>query len=936
MPAAPLLRVRDLTITHRGASAPAVRDVSFDVHAGEVVLLLGPSGSGKSTLALALAGLIPHSLEAEVTGTVAIDGHDTATTPTAVLSRQVSTVFQDPDAQIVTGSVLDEAAFALENLCLPVDEVLARAERALRGMGLWARREENPDRLSGGGKQRLAIAAALATAAPVLILDEPTANLDPQGAAEVHSSLADIAAPERAIVLVEHDLDGAVPLATRAIVLDDTGRLAFDDPAAELLREHADALVALGVRLPTATLAARRLNERIPELAADPLPLPLTPAELAASLSRFEEQWSTDLRPDPDRRRSPDAETRPPAAIITARGLDVARGGVPVLRGIDLDIAPASITAVIGPNGAGKTTLVQTLAGVIPPPRGRVLVDDVDPATASPRVMASHLRFVFQNPEHQFVAHTVFDELAHGLRQRRTPPEEIAVRVTAMLDRFGLADKADTHPYLLSGGEKRRLSVGTALITRPRILVLDEPTFGQDLRRTDELLALFRELRADGTTILLVTHDLDLVVRHTTHAVLVDDGTVVASGPTQALVRDGRIPLPEAYAAVPPPLRGLLADEPSSPALPRAAAPLAPARNTTQENPTPPRPKHADIGVSPALRPEGAGSPARAADPAVAPPPPPAPPPAAPPARPASPAASRPAPPRNTTQENPPPRRPLHAGMGVSPALRPEGAGSPARAAESAGAWLHGLNPLAKLGAVVPAMVALLFVRDVGTPAVFLALAYGVVLTGARLSRGAWAVLLLGVPAGVLVLTAAMALWTDPSRVSASPAVLRIGDWTLSSGALEAGLATGLRLAAILGLSLIPGLTTVGTDVARSAVQQLRVPYRVGYTALAAYRFVPRFGYELGVIRAAHRVRGTHGGRGPFARLARGWGYIVPLLASAIRHAERVALAMDGRAFGAYPTRTERHEVPFRTRDVVFIVLMLATSAAILLLSWQS
>ncbi|SDL56854.1 ATP-binding cassette domain-containing protein [Microbacterium azadirachtae] len=875
MPAVPLLRVRDLTITHRGAGAPAVRDLSFDVHAGEVVLLLGPSGSGKSTLALALAGLIPHSLEAEVTGTVAIGGHDTATTPAAVLSRQVSTVFQDPDAQIVTGSVLDEAAFALENLCLPVGEVLARAEQALRAMGLWARREENPDRLSGGGKQRLAIAAALATAAPVLILDEPTANLDPQGTAEVHAALAGIAAPERAIVLVEHDLDGAVPLATRAIVLDDTGRLAFDGPAAELLREHADALVALGVRLPTATLAARRLNERIPELAADPLPLPLTPAELAASLSRFQERCPTDFRPDPDRLRPPDAETRPPAAIITARGLDLARGGVPVLRGIDLDIAPASITAVIGPNGAGKTTLVQALAGVIPPPRGRVLVDDVDPATASPRVMASHLGFVFQNPEHQFVAHTVFDELAHGLRLRRTPPEEIAVRVAAMLDRFGLAHKADTHPYLLSGGEKRRLSVGTALIARPRILVLDEPTFGQDLRRTDELLALFRELRADGTTILLVTHDLDLVVRHTTHAVLVDDGAVVASGPTQALVRDGRIPLPAAYAAVPPPLRGLLADEPPSPASPPA-----------------------DPSASPLMPPS--------------------------------------APPRNTTQENPAPSRPQHTDTGGSPALRPEGAGSATGAADPAGAWLHGLNPLAKLGAVVPALVVLLFVRDIATPAAFLALAYGVVLTGARLSRRAWAVLLLGVPAGVLVLTAAMALWTDPSQVSASPAALRIGDWTLYTGALEAGLATGLRLAAILGLSLIPGLTTVGTDVARSAVQQLRAPYRIGYTALAAYRFVPRFGYELGVIRAAHRVRGTHGGRGPFARLARGWGYIVPLLASAIRHAERVALAMDGRAFGAYPGRTERHEVPFRTRDVVFIVLMLAASAAILIVTWRS
>ena len=858
MPPAPLLRVRDLTITHRGADDPAVRSVSFDVHAGEVVVLLGPSGAGKSTLALALGGLIPHSVEAGVTGSVAIRGHDTATTPVAMLSRDVSMVFQDPDAQIVTGSLLDEVAFALENLCLPVAEVLDRAEQALRRMGLWDRRHENPDRLSGGGKQRLAIAAALATAAPVLILDEPTANLDPQGAAEVHAALADIAGPDRAIVLVEHDLDRALPLATRALVLDHDGRPAFDGPAAEILRTHADDLIALGVRLPTAALAARRLNARVPGLRSDPLePLPLTAADLEDALRRREADAPLSgiesLRAGAGAPPAPQAgstESDPAAGepIVTARGLEVTRGGVPVLHGIDLDIAPASITAVIGPNGAGKTTLVQALAGVLTPPRGRVLLDGIDPATASPRALAAHRGFVFQNPEHQFIAHTVFEELAHGLRLQRTPAAEITERVREMLDRFGLADKAATHPYLLSGGEKRRLSVGTALIARPRILVLDEPTFGQDLRRTDELLDLFRELRAEGTTILLVTHDLDLVVRHTTHAVLVEGGSVAAAGPTSALVRDGRIPLPPAYAAVPSALRGLLSD---GAMLASPAEVVVTSRPTT--TPESPAAAHTDPG--------------RRVDPYAAP---------------------------------HPPR-----------------------------AWLHGLNPLAKLGAVVPAMVLLLFVRDLATPSAFLALSYGVVLTGARLTGRVWALLLAAIPAGVLVLAAAMALWTDPARVAATPEVLRIGSWVLHAGALESGFATGLRLAAILALALIPGLTTTGPDIARAGVQQLRVPYRIGYTALAAYRFVPRFGYELGVIRAAHRVRGTHGGRGPFARIARGWGYIVPLLAGAIRHAERVALAMDARAFGAHPTRTERHEVPFRGRDVVFVVLMLAASATI-------
>jgi len=258
--------------------------------------------------------------------------------------------------------------------------------------------------------------------------------------------------------------------------------------------------------------------------------------------------------------------------------------------------------------------------------------------------------------------------------------------------------------------------------------------------------------------------------------------------------------------------------------------------------------------------------------------------------------------------------------------------------AAPARAWLHHLNPLAKLGAVLPAMVLLLFVRDLATPIAFLVLAYAVLLTGARPTARIWAVLLLAIPAGVIVLGLSMALWTDPAQVAATPTVLRIGAWELHAGAFRSGFATGLRLGAILALSLISGLTTTGPDVVRAGVQQLRIPYRFGYTALAAYRFVPRFGYELSVIRAAHRVRGTHGGRGPFARIARGWGYIVPLLASAIRHAERVALAMDSRAFGAYSTRTERHEVPFRTRDVVFLALMLAATGAIFALSipWRS
>jgi len=246
------------------------------------------------------------------------------------------------------------------------------------------------------------------------------------------------------------------------------------------------------------------------------------------------------------------------------------------------------------------------------------------------------------------------------------------------------------------------------------------------------------------------------------------------------------------------------------------------------------------------------------------------------------------------------------------------------------GRFLLGLNPLAKLAAPIPAMIVLVFVRDLVTPLALIALAYAVLFVGARITPRLVLLLLVAVPAAVAALGFGMAVWTDASRVDQSVTVLTLGPWTLYGGAVMIGLATALRLAAIIALALIAGLTTTGPDLVRASVQQLRVPYRVGYTALAAFRFVPRFGHELDVIRQAHRVRGAHGGRGPFAAVARWWGYIVPLLAGAIRHAERVALAMDSRAFGAHPDRTERHLVPWRTRDTAFTALFAAVSLGIL------
>lgn len=540
-----LLRLRNVAVTHLEADRPTPADVSFEVRPGQVVLLLGPSGSGKSTLALTMNGLLPHALPGDVTGTVLVAGTDAATTPVAELAQTVAMVFQDPDAQLITGTVLDEVCFGPENLRLPVPEVLARAEAALRRVGLWERRDDSPDVLSGGGRQRLAIACALAMASPLLVLDEPTASLDPAGVAEVYAALRDVvAAGDRAIVLIEHDLDAAVELVDRVVALDGEGRVVADGDVDEVLRGRARELHDLGVWLPSATLAALRLRRA--GYAIDRLPL--TAEELRASL---EDAAPVAVASVP--RLLPARPGGEP--LLRVRGLGVTRGRTNVLQDVDLDVSAGEFVAVVGPNGAGKTTLVQAIAGVRRPPRGTVRVDGLDVRHLSTRELSRHVGFVFQNPEHQFVTTTVFDELAHGLRRLRPrlPETEVRSRVDAMLERFGLADRAGSHPFLLSGGQKRRLSVGTALVGGARLLVLDEPTYGQDRARADEMLAMLDDLRAVGTGLIVVTHDLQLVAEHADRVVVMDAGRLAADAPADAVLAD--VALLEGTGLGSPPLR---------------------------------------------------------------------------------------------------------------------------------------------------------------------------------------------------------------------------------------------------------------------------------------------------------------------------------------------------------------------------------------------
>lgn len=560
-----LARIQSLAVTHPDSPRTAPQCVSLEVARGDVLLVLGPSGCGKSTLTLALSGLIPNSIEAEIEGEVWLGGDRISDLAPREPAARVAMVFQDPDAQIVTTTVMDEVAFGAENLGVPAPEIERRIEQALRRVRLWERRDEHPDVLSGGEKQRLAIAAALAQGSPLLVLDEPTANLDPRSASEVYDVLAELAASgEFGIVLVEHNLDEALRIVNRVLVLDQQGREVLTGSPSEVFADHAELLDRLGVWRPLASLAAERLRA-----AGWPVSQPLSLDALATQLELVAPDASTqagaEAAPVVDAADPVEASASKTEPLISVRQLSVTRGSRQLLGPVSLDIPRGAFVAVLGPNGAGKTTLLQAIAGIEPPPRGTVTVAGHDVHRLHGKQLRETIGYVFQNPEHQFLATTVADELALELRARGMTDDEIAPLVTASLQRFGLTEHAEQHPFLLSGGQKRRLSVATALVSGAQCLILDEPTYGQDRDRAAELVSVLQELNDADTTVIMATHDLQLAAEHADHLVVVVDGHIAAAGPTAEVLESraletaglGTPPLARAFVQAPEPLRGI-------------------------------------------------------------------------------------------------------------------------------------------------------------------------------------------------------------------------------------------------------------------------------------------------------------------------------------------------------------------------------------------
>ncbi|UCH32962.1 MAG: ABC transporter ATP-binding protein [Armatimonadota bacterium] len=529
-PSAAALELRGVTFTYRDADRPALRDANLTIGAGEFVIVMGEGGAGKSTLCRCANGLIPHFQKGEFTGAALVFGEDTRTRSVRELARRVGLVFQDFESQLFSTSVELEAAFGPENFGVPRDEMAGLITQSLAATSLTGMERRAPATLSGGEKQRLAIASVLACGPDLFVLDEPTTDLDPEGKRQVFSIARELRQRRRGcpltVVMVEHETEESLS-AERAVVMQ-AGEVAYDGPTRDLLAQP-DLMESHGIRpLPAAALLAALGEQARAANDAEAL------SQLAALGYRFD-------RPRWDALASDDAHAAGgAAAIVEVRCLSHSYDGARALDGVDLTIREGEFVAILGQNGSGKTTLVKHFNGLMLPREGAVRVGGVETRRQSARDLSHRVGYVFQNPDHQIFADTVREEVAFGPRNFGLPEREIAGRVESSLAAVGLAGLEDADPFSLTKGERQRVAVASALATQPQVLVLDEPTTGLDYRQNRGMMDLLRRLNKAGHTIVIVTHSMWVAAEYARRAVVLSEGTVILDcGMREAMAQPG-------------------------------------------------------------------------------------------------------------------------------------------------------------------------------------------------------------------------------------------------------------------------------------------------------------------------------------------------------------------------------------------------------------
>lgn len=504
--------IANLSVRYHGEDQWILDGVSLAQFRGKVTAIVGPSGCGKSTLIRTVCGLIPHSIPADYRGNVSLNGLEIAEAEVVDIATHIAYVGQNPDAAVVTRTVYDEVCFALQNLCLEPNEIDTRARKALVTVGLENYLWDDPWVLSGGLRQRLSLAAALAMKTELLVLDEPTATIDSEGRESFYSIIPPLVEQGMGVLVIDHDLDPLLPIVDDVIAIGGDGTVIASGPARDVFVDHAETLRDEGIWLPRALRAGSTCSGNGSHTAVDSIRVAkvspaLTCAEAGISLPRVSELCRDDRVTYYEKRHGVWEKVDGLSTPTDRATLDIdsfhVEGRSPA---ITARLGGGELVALIGPNGSGKSSLLSGLAGIIP--------SRFEKAIVGTRRLDRRLRavgYVFQNPEHQFVESTVEKELSVG----GTAPD----RVEALLAQFHLTPHRHKHPLTLSGGQSRRLSVATMVSEHKNVVALDEPTYGQDWNNTHELMQFIAGLCASGRTVLMATHDLELAQQYATHII---------------------------------------------------------------------------------------------------------------------------------------------------------------------------------------------------------------------------------------------------------------------------------------------------------------------------------------------------------------------------------------------------------------------------------
>ncbi|MEH7377652.1 ABC transporter ATP-binding protein [Neobacillus drentensis] len=484
------LGCKDLSIRFYNRSEKILSQITLSINKGEKVLILGPSGSGKSTLISALAGIIPEHLEAEVSGEV-------------FCRKDAGVMFQDPDSQFCMLHVDEEIAFSLENRSIPRNEMDQMIYELMDKVGLMVDKKTPIETLSGGMKQRLALACLLALEPEVIFFDEPTAQLDPAGRNEIFVLLKQLAQKtNHTMVFVEHVLDGCIEWMDRVIILNENGSIIGDGEPKEILLNFTHEMKEAGIWRPK--LFPHKWEEVV-QNDAHPLSIKL------ANLIKTKPLKDGDI-------------------LLHTENVEIGYRKKTIVSDIDIKIHKGEWISIVGENGSGKSTFLKSLIRLETIKKGKIHFQNTELKKWPERELYEKAGFVFQNPELQFITDTVFEEVAFGGRQRNWPEEVVHTKTSQLLEEFGLESHQHAHPFTLSLGQKRRLSVATMLLLDQDLLLLDEPTFGQDEKTANELIQRLQERQDQGTTIVMVTHDMDLVDGYSDRVILFNKGRVTYQG----------------------------------------------------------------------------------------------------------------------------------------------------------------------------------------------------------------------------------------------------------------------------------------------------------------------------------------------------------------------------------------------------------------------